>query len=235
MKGVQKRYRNIVFTLNNYSHTEYTDLLNHDAFKYIIIGKEVGESGTPHLQGYGEFKKQISLSTVKSINPRMHFEPRYSSQKQAIDYCKKDSNWIDRGIRKIQGERTDLLKIRDQIHRGASLRSVLLDNELTASQLKVIDTYFTYLEPKKRIKPNVVWFYGSTGTGKSKEAFSMSSEEETYLKHHTKWWNGIDDQETVILDDFTASQMRFSDLLRLFLLKLENLFILITRNALTLR
>lgn len=40
--------RNFVFTLNNYTNEEYAtlqDLPNKYAIKWMIIGKEVGESG----------------------------------------------------------------------------------------------------------------------------------------------------------------------------------------------
>ena len=42
------------FTYNNYTEehlVEIVDILTKNCFKYII-GKEVGEKGTPHLQGY---------------------------------------------------------------------------------------------------------------------------------------------------------------------------------------
>jgi hypothetical protein len=31
----------------------------------------------------------MRFNAVKNISPRMHFERRYGSQKQAIQYCKK--------------------------------------------------------------------------------------------------------------------------------------------------
>jgi hypothetical protein len=39
--------------------------------------------------------------------------------------------------------------------------------EVNASQLRVIDRYYSYLEPEKWVKPIVHWYYGATGTGKS--------------------------------------------------------------------
>jgi len=39
---MEQKFRNIVFTLNNYTEEEYISLLHNDAFKYVIIGKETG-------------------------------------------------------------------------------------------------------------------------------------------------------------------------------------------------
>jgi len=55
---MSRQFRNFVFTLNNYSEEEHETLLKCDSFKYIIIGREIGDSGTPHLQGYAELKKK---------------------------------------------------------------------------------------------------------------------------------------------------------------------------------
>lgn len=48
--------RNYCFTLNNYKEEDIEKLLKSDV-KYITFQKEVGDSGTPHLQG----KNLISL------------------------------------------------------------------------------------------------------------------------------------------------------------------------------
>ena len=66
-------FRNLVFTVNNCTEEDFNRLQHHQMFKYVIIGKEISESGTPHLQGYAELKKQIAFSTVKKeIHPTMH-------------------------------------------------------------------------------------------------------------------------------------------------------------------
>ena len=120
-----ERFRNIVFTLNNYSNEEYRSLLDCSMFKYIIIEKETGECGTAHLQGYAELNKQTSFKRIKELNNRMYFDRRRVSQKQAIDYWKKDGDFEERGNCRIQGERTDLLQIRDSIKSGGCYQDIL--------------------------------------------------------------------------------------------------------------
>lgn len=89
------RFRKVVFTLNNYTELEFTQLLKSFAdFKYVI-GKEIGEEcGVPHLQGYVEFGKQVSFKQLKGINNRMHIERAKGTRKQNVEYCSKEGNVV---------------------------------------------------------------------------------------------------------------------------------------------
>lgn len=82
------------FTLNNYTKEQeeklYKNLVLLDT--NYIYGFEVGENGTPHLQGYVEFKKKtrpIEAIKIKEI----HWEKCKGNRKQNIDYCSKDNNY----------------------------------------------------------------------------------------------------------------------------------------------
>lgn len=92
-KTPSKRYRRLCFTLNNWTEDEFTQLLSRfDNMKYVI-GKEVGKCGTPHLQGYVEFGRQLSFKQIKAINERMHIEKSRGNRKQNIAYCTKDGDF----------------------------------------------------------------------------------------------------------------------------------------------
>lgn len=69
----------------------------------FIIGKEVGENNTPHLQGYISMNKKFRpLPSFKVIrdDPEkgevqcMHFERAKGSPMQNYRYCAKDGNFI---------------------------------------------------------------------------------------------------------------------------------------------
>ncbi len=70
------------FTLNNYSDEEYKALLakyedEASQIRYIVIGKEVGANGTPHLQGFVQMKLRKRLTQMKAlIGERAHLEKR---------------------------------------------------------------------------------------------------------------------------------------------------------------
>lgn len=88
------RGRKWCFTLNNYTAEDVTQLkrIFHDE-KYII-GKEVGEGGTPHLQGYFEFKNPRSFQSVKKLIPKAHIEKCKGSAKQNWKYCTKENDYF---------------------------------------------------------------------------------------------------------------------------------------------
>jgi len=82
------------FTLNNYNENDIKILeLAFNGSKYII-GKEVGESGTPHLQGYVNFNDKKRLTALKKIHDKVHWEKCKGSEEDNIKYCSKDGNII---------------------------------------------------------------------------------------------------------------------------------------------
>lgn len=86
-RAIRLRSRRWCFTLNNWTEVEMSQCLTE--FDSFIIGQEVGENGTPHLQGYVEFKNQKDLSCLKKILSRAHWEKAKGSRGDNIAYCSK--------------------------------------------------------------------------------------------------------------------------------------------------
>lgn len=103
------RSRSWCFTLNNYVQEDEARLRAlAPEVGYLIFGREIGENGTPHLQGYIFFKNAIALRSAKAkISDRAHLESSRGTPKQASDYCKKDGNYEEYGELPKQGKRTD--------------------------------------------------------------------------------------------------------------------------------
>jgi len=204
-------------TLNNYTNDEEFELLFPELpITYIIIGYETGESGTPHMQMYMEVNHKVRMTTMKRWPgfSRVHFESRKGTQEEAINYCKKDGLWFEIGEKKKKlgrGQRRDLDEVREAANEGGMKEVSSWGN---AQQIRVAEKYLTYNEPKRTEKPTVVWLYGKTGCGKSRMAHEMFPD--AYTKSDgSKWWDGYDRHENVILDDFRGNWMNFNELLTL--------------------
>lgn len=87
------RFRNWSFTINNYTD-EDLDTINTLMNCKMRVGKEVGDSGTPHLQGYIEFTNPVKFDTLKKKLPRAHLEPSQKGRHANIKYCAKEGNLI---------------------------------------------------------------------------------------------------------------------------------------------
>lgn len=91
--STSRGYRYWCLTLNNPSNDEMDQLLAIVVKKGWegIIAKEIGDiSNLAHLQGFIKSKNQIRLSTLKSINERIHWEPTKSNELNNVKYCSKD-------------------------------------------------------------------------------------------------------------------------------------------------
>lgn len=82
-------------TWNNYPE-DFLEAFKDSSIERYILGKEVGESGTPHIQGFVTFKpkkRPLSVIPIKGI----HWE-KARCIKEAIAYCAKDGDYILKGI-----------------------------------------------------------------------------------------------------------------------------------------
>ncbi len=200
-----QRIRNFCFTINNYSEQDYKDIKRLDS-TYFIYGKEVGASGTPHLQGYMELKDQLNLQQIKKVLTFAHIEARKGTAKQASDYCKKDNDFTEEGEMSTQGKRIDIEGLAELVTQGCSNEQIkdLAPVMVLRFQKGINDLRNAGFQDRDQdFPPKVVWLWGSTGCGKTEEAQELGRPN-TFTKDHWKWWDNYTQQKRIVVDDFNA-------------------------------
>lgn len=101
------------FVLNNYTKSNIDELkiLLQDLCKKFIFGEEIGEQGTPHLQGYINLKVKRRITELKKLIPINGMSYRECRNEEAlIEYCKKDGKIHSYGFPKPIKTITNLYK-----------------------------------------------------------------------------------------------------------------------------
>lgn len=132
------------FTWNNYPNDGLDRIIQLCLKKGIqyIIGKEIGELGTPHLQGYICSKRKFRWSEL-DLPLSIHWEKAKGNKESNIVYCSKDGQYVC----------------------SANLKPLTVITKLYTWQQGVLDLYG--LEPDGR---TIHWYYDADG-GKGKSAF----------------------------------------------------------------
>lgn len=195
--------RNYCFTLNNYSQLDL-DYLNEISCQYIVYGKEIGESGTPHLQGFIRFKSDKSFSAARKCLRNCHVEIA-KTVAAAILYCKKDGDYVEHGV----APKTPKAIGADEEQRWRNIRLAAEEgrDEEIPERIRFYNHHLILSHRESAMRKRTLcdtecqnlWYYGTTGTGKSRRA--REEFPAFYSKNCNKWWCGYTDQKIVLLED----------------------------------
>lgn len=206
------------WTLNNPTAEEQDQLtitrstLPNQQIQYLIYQKEVGDSGTIHLQGYLELSTRKTLNQTKKILDlqRVHLELRKGTAEQARTYCMKEDGRLDGPFEggdcsahkpSSSGTRTDIAAVRERIKDGATELEIADEFFTLWCQFNSsFRRYRTLCFSDRNWKSKVIVCVGPPRTGKSK--YAMENYPGAYWKQRSQWWDNYEGHETVILDDF---------------------------------
>lgn len=206
----RKRCRAWCFTLNNYTEDD-EKLLSTIKCRYIIYGREVGDEGTPHLQGYVYFASQKTFARMKKLLPRAHLEAAKGNPDQNIEYCSKDGNYVERGDKPIGGKRKSST-MAERMERNKRLKELSLNELVDTGEISILDVRKlknARLDLNQEGAPietdecKGIWYYGEPGTGKTHKA--RTENPGAYIKAQNKWWDGYQGESVVILDDLDTN------------------------------
>jgi len=178
---------------------------------YLILGQEVGENGTHHLQGYVIFKIRKQLSAVKKTFPRAHLEIKRGKCSEAAAYCMKDDKFTEWGELPADNAGAEGTK-----RKWAEVRTYAKDGKFEDIPDDVYIRYFSnihgihaYNPPKlgDLAKRNNYWVVAPSGHGKS--TYVRRRWPDYYDKAPNKWWTGYKGEPAVICDDFGPNQCKY--------------------------
>ncbi len=196
------------FTINN--PREGYAIYDPHIMQYMILGQERGlRTGTPHYQGYVCFDIRKRLAGVKKVFPHAHLERMRGTVEQAVEYCKKEGNYREHGV-KPKCANTMLQEKWDQAYYNARLghfdaipKGMLIRNYHALKRV----------EQDNPIRPNTlptrdnVWIVAPSGYGKS--TYARRHYPDFYDKAPNKWFVGYKGEETVLCDDFGPKQCEY--------------------------
>lgn len=162
-----------LFTLNNYTEDELNTITTttYRDCNYLCFAPEVGEKGTPHLQGYIQVTKQIQWKTIKNTWPgfsRAHFETAFGSSEDNVTYCKGPYDKEVKGVRKVKplnqdfweygqcrdigkrGKRTDLDAVKRDIQEGKSY------DEICETHFEVAAKYSRFIKERIQARDTIM-------------------------------------------------------------------------------
>lgn len=205
------RHRAWCFTINNYtSSDEFAVKHLFKNAKYGICGKEIGdEKQTPHLQGYIHLKNPISMKALSKSLTRAYLQVALGTDEQNKDYCSKQGNvFLEVGEpSEGQGKRNDIHSLALEIKEGkVTIQDVIWNYpDMYAKYTRAIKDMFNATLKHRTEPPEVHWRWGKAGTGKTRWVFEKHGFKNVYLKDGTSWWDGYNQQDVILMDDFDNS------------------------------
>jgi len=208
-----RRHRAWVFTINNYTDddTDAVYALSQEA-SYASVGREVGDAGTPHYQGFVHFCTLKAFAQVKQLLVRAWIAPKAkkSTFSQAIGYTQKDDDFYEHGTRPLDPvAKGDLEKDRAARNLAAVMDNRMddVDADIVAYHLRSYEYGAAALKRARRPKAATlsgvldnVWVHGAAGVGK--DTFINDLAPDAYVKEpDNKWWDGYDGEDDVTIRD----------------------------------
>jgi Putative viral replication protein len=159
------RAKHWCFTLNNYQVTDIDRINALDGeVDYLIYGKEVGASGTPHLQGFVSFKTRVRRALAIERIGQAHFTVARNVD-AAIEYCKKEGDLFEFGTRpKGPGSRSDLEEFKQAVVAGERSMKTLRHtfSDVVARYPKFCSDFVQDNTPRKIVDPFPLFLWQQT-------------------------------------------------------------------------
>lgn len=214
--------RSWTFTLNNPEPgvSEWLkEIMNMDVMKRFVAGFEVGEKGTPHIQGAFVLKTPWRFNRVRDLMEGCHIEEMIASWKKNLAYCSKSNDVLCLKDTSQQGKRKDLEEFKEAIESGASDLELYREHTMEMAKYpRFAGGYKAAIQKDKSRafrKVEVTILHGDGGMGKSKMARydENMNPKNVYVvpkSKNLKWWSGYDGEDEIVIEEFDWTEVDFA-------------------------
>lgn len=194
---------------------------------YVAYQLERGAEGTYHLQGYLECRNRVRMSQLKKLRGLggAHFEFRRGTQEEANQYALKTDDPTYRAGPWVHGKLAEQKQGKAKTTASATLVKRVREG---ASDLQLWDEFpglmlihhrgasvarSVFRKPDRDMMPSVFVFCGTPGTGKSRTAHQIANYLGSVFRVPTAkssglYWDGYEQQDVIILDDFNGNRCK---------------------------
>lgn len=204
-----------VFTFHNWTDEIWNKFKNLSNIYYISMSQEIcPKTKTPHIQGYVQFMTRYRYRSIfKMIGADFFVRHAKGDEFQNWDYTSKtEGTYYCWGSPVKQGQRNDIIQLRDDIKEGMSFEEYCKSTP-NYQGLMIFPKIVPYVEPKRVGRPECYWFWGLTGRGKTFAADEICGLNRR-ITIKNDFWLGYDGWDTVVIDDYREGACPFVDLLR---------------------
>lgn len=187
--------------------------------QYLIIATEHHQDGGQHHHVCIFLKERVLINDANmlDINGKHCNIQGCRSPKQSLQYVKKDGNYQTWGTCPYTESMTT--KEKNQLLLQGNLTDLVDQGQISIERLpsitKALGIYRTY---KTTVRHPVVvrWYYGPTGSGKTRRAIQDAGTQPYWISSGSlQWFDGYHGQKVAILDDLRSDSCMWSFLLRL--------------------
>lgn len=199
--------------------------------EYLLIAQEQHKDGNPHLHGVLLLKTRLDTYDFKIMELTDANGRKYKADvevirsiEKTIAYVKKENNWSEQGTNPMRAKKEERVN-KLQFIKEHTVDEIIDTGNFTLFEMRAALSLKREFNNQKLSWPTwkkreVKWYFGETGTGKTKKAVS-----EMEKKYQESWgilsgdlrtfMLGYNGQRGIIIDDIRRGTVRFEQLLRL--------------------
>jgi len=221
-----KGVRNWCFTWNNWTPPDEEFIRSlKPKVTWLVCGREIGDEGTPHLQGAIIFRDQKTFSALnKSTKKKCIWAPMICPERCSDTYCRKEmterEGFFTFGKRPVtkkeQGKNEEdrweqiwkdakasnleAIPKKDLIRNYGNFKRIAADHVVAPKSLNHLDNE---------------WIYGPHGTGKSFPYEQLRDHRgNCFFKTHDNVWQDYRGEPIVVIDEFEPEHTHMLGLLK---------------------